>query len=136
MVAFLVEGDGSVVREIECHDEPGASHRACALHLTRVVHCPITDDDPRYVVYLSTDGRRILIFGKHQRSGDHTTAVRELIHWIRSHGATAAYPVLTQRRLPPTPNGGSHNTPDRIRSWVDSQIDAFTLYHIRCLGKS
>ncbi len=139
MVAFLIqpnEGGSSSARELECHDEAHAAARAAALGLDRIFHYPPADDATPFTVYLAgaaADGR-VLAFCK--RSAD---VPRDPGFWTTLHrwtvapsgGRAAAYPVLSARLLPPSPNGGSQNTAEHIRRWVDRSLDALTVHHVR-----
>jgi hypothetical protein len=138
MVAFLIQNEGreGSVRELECHDEAHAAARATALGLDRIFHYPPADDATPFTVYVAgtaTDGR-VLVFCK--RSAD---IPRDPDFWTDLHrwsvapsgGRAVAYPVLSARLLPPSPNGGSQNTPEHIRLWVDRSLDALTVHHVR-----
>lgn len=141
MVAYLFEGSPSSaaaaaaapVREIECHDESAAYRRAVSLGLGRVLHYVApTDRRPAYVAYLTAAAAGpVLTFCRSSGTlPDPVAAAREAERWVRAHAADA-YPVLTQRTLPSTPNGGSRNTADQIRDWVDGRLDALTVHYVR-----
>jgi hypothetical protein len=78
--------------------------------------------------------RRMLAFCKNP-AGDshrnHTHFWTELYRWVANDGAVHAYPVLTERRLPPDPNGGSRNSSDIIRDWINGLLDSLTSEIIR-----
>jgi hypothetical protein len=134
MVAFLIPTEGASARELECHDEAHAAARAAALGLDRTFHYPPADDATPFTVYLAAADDRMLAFCK--RSAD---VPRDPEFWTTLHrwsvapsgGRAVAYPVLTARLLPPSPNGGSQNTPEHIRRWVDRSLDALTVHHVR-----
>lgn len=134
MVAFLF--NGGVARVLECHDESSAYHRAVSLGLGRVLHYPANAVrerglHPAHVAYLSNGGGPVLTFSRYSGTlPDPAATARDVERWVRANAA-AAYPVLTQRSLPPTPNGGSQNTTDCIREWVDGRLDALTVHHVR-----
>lgn len=128
MLAYCVdEAGGCRAMQYPTHAHLMQLMRDVAL-VDHILYYPV--DTPAFAVYYHEGGSRmggtvyiVPLTGAPPATSDLSRACAWARRWSSSHG----YPFLTVATLPPTPNQ-SHNDDRAVRSWCDTQIDAFTFW--------
>lgn len=136
MLAYCVDQDGGC-RAVQYPTQAHLVQMLRAVQLDHVLYYPV--DNPCFVVYFhpgsdtgsadaSPRGRIGTVYivplvGGTPSTADLARLYAWCLRWHRTHG----YPFLTVAALPPAPNQ-SNNDAAAVRSWCDTQIDAFTFW--------